>query len=61
MGNKILVEFDREFLKQKCKQNWEEYHWSCCKECNKTDEKIIYCLIPFEKGYKIKEQNNGKS
>ena len=58
MSNKILVEFDRKKLQEKCKilqqypNNW------CYDGCKKKDEDLVDCVIRQSlcHEYKIKEQ-----
>lgn len=56
MGNKIIVEFDIEDLKNIC--NSREANIIKCDGCKQTDENLIRCNL-FCSDYKIKEQNNG--
>ena len=54
MGNKIIVEFDREELRKRCKKY--------CVLANRCDDDYdrINCIIDDEEvNFKIKEQNNG--
>ena len=63
MTDKIIVEFDREELRNKCKTMQHYPHNCCLPDCRKEDKDLIGCVINgdlscFE--YKIKEQNNEK-
>ena len=64
MGNKILVEFDREKITDWCKKNCDvATRCFAIKEKNKkNDYALIRCFIEFgDIDFKIKEQNNEKS
>lgn len=55
MGNKIIVEFDREELARLC----EHHSPKVCKGCEQTDKDLLNCNLIFSTKFKIKEQNNG--
>ena len=54
MGNKILVEFDRKELKERCKK-----YCVLADRCD-DDYDLINCIIDEEVKFQIKEQNDGK-
>lgn len=54
MGNKIIVEFDREELEKGCEVLGGRY----CQVCKKTDYDLAFCNIKTT-AFNIKEQNNG--
>lgn len=53
MGNKIIVEFDRNELKKMCPIT----NFLCVLFCKKSDENLLKCHI-YKANYNIKEQNN---
>lgn len=57
MGNKIIVEFDKENLFNLCAK-----HCKWFELCQQTDINRIECILryPTEINFKIKEQTNGK-
>lgn len=65
MGDKILVEFDKERIKEWCKlQRIYPSSYCPCYDCKQTDKEQIECMLMegglyIEKDYKIKEQKNG--
>lgn len=65
MGDKILVEFDEERIKEWCKlQKISTGAFCPCSICKSVKEQIECMLMEgglyIERDYKIKEQNNGK-
>lgn len=56
MKNKIIVEFDREELRNRCKK-----YCVIADRCKDSDYDLINCIIVEEVKFKIKEQNNGKN
>ena len=66
MGNKILVEFDKERIKEWCKLQRIYPSSLCpCSVCKQSEKEQIECMLMegslhIEADYKIKEQNNGK-
>ena len=59
MGNKILVEFDKEDLKEMCKE-CSKYNKLVFTSCKKDNAQMIQCYVIYNfKNKKIKEQPNG--
>ena len=56
MGNKILVEFDKEDLKEMCKE-CPKYNKLIYTSCKKDNAQMIQCYVIYNfKNKKIKEQ-----
>ena len=66
MGNKILVEFDKETVKERCKKlRIAPFVLLPCSVCKRSNKEQIRCFLMkldlnIDIDYKIKEQNNGK-
>ena len=54
MTDKIVVEFSRAELKQRCK-NKEFFRFGAwrCEECDGNDERLIACHLDFKTSFKI--------
>ena len=65
MGNKIIVEFDKERVKERCKKlRIAPFALLPCSVCKQSDKEQIRCFLMeldlnINIDYKIREQNNG--
>lgn len=58
MGNKILVEFDKDDLKKVCK-DCPKYNKLIFTSCKKNNQQMIQCYVIYNfKNKKIKEKSN---
>ena len=63
MSNKIIVEFNREKLKNICRTNGliDKFGTPLCEGCKQRDREILKCNLVFAVDFKIKkEPNNGR-